>query len=205
MDMACHCQSKQVGKLDSTSAVNASVPLLAEQMLTDVQLKMIGCLAFESAFVESLLEQLIDSQAGTVVAQLLLSNKMLTAKLDILKGLVVPAIIDVEPDHDRDGSLRKKFEDLCAKIASDIARRNTVIHGEWNHGEKLDASKIRTLADFLSKRHENSFARRKFGNPVKASEVMDLAREFQSHVGELVMHWSEYRRLQAASRGRSDG
>lgn len=183
-------------------------PLHSETILSDAELKAIGCLAIESASLEGFLELLVQSEASAIVADLLLDRKMFTAKLGILKKIFGGAIKEVELEHGKEGSLLRRFEDVCGKIASDISHRNTVVHGQWSRPEQpenflLMEMSLKDLEGyFFGDRRNNAVAERKTGNPVKASEVMALAQRFRDYQISLSLLFLDYRKLRMASQGK---
>ena len=153
-------------------AKGRKLPLSAERLLTDDQLKAVGCLAIESSQLEILIEQLIETLSGRLIADLLLERKMFDAKVKILRTLLVPRVPDLE--------LKKRTQAICADIKSDIAYRNTAIHGDWGR-ESFNA---------LAPRKADSIATRKSGaHSVKATELITLAHRFSEHREALEDLW----------------
>lgn len=147
-----------------------STVLLSEIMLTDAQLRAIGCLALESTHLEMYFESLIVDFCGTALSDLLLERKMLDAKVDIFFAVLKHEI--------HDAPRRDKFSSFVDKIKTDIVKRNTVIHGNW--GTNLQ------LKD-LKKRKSNAIGqRKKSGNNVKASDIHALALRFAQHQTDLL-------------------
>ena len=139
-------------------------PLLAEQILSNAQLKAIGCLAFHATSLEKLIEDLISLTVGADLGSLLLENKMFGGKLSILKTLL---------NRITDERLKRQAKSLCERISSDNSSRNTVIHGEWQYNA------LNALA-------RGSAVAQKKQHSVKADEVIHLAHRFAAHYEDLI-------------------
>lgn len=145
--------------------------LICELVLTDEQLKAVGCLAIESTRLETHVEQVIIDHCGTVIGSLLIERKMLDAKVDLLKSVFSSEFLDKE--H------AAEFEQLYGEIKSDIPRRNTVIHGSWE--EKYSLNELMKMD--LNIRNAKVFKKQM---EMTASEVMDLALRFGRYQVRLV-------------------
>ena len=155
-----------------------NIGLLSEFLLTDEQLKAVGCLALESTHLELLVESFIIALAGKNAGELLVKRKMIDAKIDIFKDLITPEI--------KNADLKNKFEKLCSDIKSDIVRRNTAIHGEWNSNEN------KTLSEWLSKKDNADVVAKRKNSPstIKSSEIMGLAHRFSANQDNLIGFWT---------------
>ena len=150
--------------------------LTSEGILSDEQLKAVGCLALESARLEEYLERAILDHCGDVIGGLLVRNRMIDAKTEIFKEVFTPEVLDEQ--H------AKELKQLYDDIKSDIPKRNTVVHGYWEED---------SLANRYYRLHTKGtdswepYARKK-AMEVKASEVMELARRFGRYQ-ERVVEW----------------
>jgi hypothetical protein len=164
--------------------------LLSEYVLTDEQLKAVGCLALEATRLETHLEQAILDHCGSVMGKLLLDrNKMLDAKLDLFRDIFIHETLSDE--H------AKELEKLYADIKIDIPRRNTVIHGSW------EDPAIRNFLALANNPQRNATAYKKSVS-MKASDVMDLAYRFGFYQLRLVdwyMQVVEYHDAKRVERG----
>ena len=152
--------------------------MLCKSMFSDEQLSAIGCLALEATRLESFVDVYIEFECGEKIATLLLKqNKMAAGKLAVFRSLVLPDIASEE--------LRKEFENWYSTVTTDIERRNTVIHGEWEFTG--DGIPLRDILKLMMERTNDVAARKKNGETiVKANEVMDLARRFAAHQKNLI-------------------
>lgn len=172
--------------------------LTSEILLTDDQLKAIGCLALESNFLEFQITRMIVEYCGEDMAELLLGQKMIQAKAELLKGVFRPLAID--DDHAR------RFDLIYGDIADVIPKRNTTIHGEWGS----DTSIAQWFLLFFDKPKSSNPAARRNTTVIRASEVMALAHRFgeiQRRLGdwheELRAHWrSQKQRRPRTSHGK---
>ena len=148
--------------------------LISEMVLTDDQLKAVGCLALESTRLETHIEYAILVYFGSALGGLIVERKMLDAKTDAFKTAFMPRALN--DDH------RKELEQLYGEIKSDIAKRNTVVHGSWE--EKIS---LADLASMGSAEHDKRDAAvLKKNMKLKASEVMDLAFRFARYQHRLI-------------------
>lgn len=154
-----------------------STGLFSEFLLSDEQLKAVGCLALESTHLELLVESFIIAFVGKNVGELLMKRKMIDAKIDIFRDLITPVI--------KNADLKKIFEELCSNIKSDIVRRNTAIHGEWGSDEK------KTVSEWLSKKQNSDVVAKRKNSPstVKSAEIMGLAHRFSANQDNLIGFW----------------
>jgi hypothetical protein len=72
------------------------LPLAAEWVLTEDQLKAVGCVALESSRLEPLIREFIEALAGPALATLLLDRKMSDAKAKILATALPPRLPNVK-------------------------------------------------------------------------------------------------------------
>jgi hypothetical protein len=110
--------------------VNNSTPVL-----TDEQLKAIGSIAVESAYLENLVEFIIAFMTSLSEHQLniLLSRAMLASKLDILRDLGELKL--------KSKIKKEKLKGIIAQLKHFNGQRTIAIHGQWQSKEKI------TLAD----------------------------------------------------------
>ena len=108
--------------------------ILAEAMLTDEQLKAVGCLALEANHLETYLDAFVVTYCGENVGNLLLERKMLDAKVGVFKALFYPLLTTDEA--------RNKLISLHDRIKSDIPKRNAAIHGDWGLARSIPLSEI---------------------------------------------------------------
>lgn len=168
----------------------------AEFILKDDQLKAIGCLAVESSMLDQLMGSLIPSLVGPAISDLLLGkNAMMGAKATILKAVFVDEV-DMIENQKKDG-LKQRVADLMDKITSDIANRNTVIHGEW----AFDPKPL-TIREWFDAHAKEAIATKASGNKVKATEVMMLAKRFDSYQDQLKDLYEEYLTMHMSSPSR---
>ena len=161
--------------------------LISEVVLTDEQLKAVGCLAIESTRLETHVEQAIIDHCGTILGEFLVKDKMLGGKVDLFRAVFTREALD--ENHAR------ALEQLFGELKSDIAKRNTVIHGSWE--ERMSLAQ-------LAKMQDRDAAVYKKKMTMKASEVMDLARQFANYQNRLIdwyMQVAEYYDAKRIERG----
>ena len=164
--------------------------ILAEAILTDEQLKAVGCLALESNHLEIYIDGIIGHYCGENVGKLLLERKMLDAKVGIFKTLFYPLLTT-------DG-LRKRLDSLHERIKSDIPKRNAAIHGDWGLGRSIPLSEI------FNRKNVNDTDAVYKTLTIKADEVMDIARRFANYQMELVSIWMEFQEIEQPSQDTSE-
>ena len=149
-------------------------------MFTEKQLKAIGCLVIESTHLEQYIEALIRTYAGETVSGLLLHRKMMDAKTDILKSLII--------NETKDDKLKKKLGRLFSNIKTDIVSRNTVVHGDWGLAREMP------LEEMIRQKRRGTAAafRNNPKSPVKAKDIMNLAHRFADHQMKLLDLWDEF-------------
>jgi len=137
--------------------------LTSEILLTDDQLKAIGCLTVEVSRLESLLDDIIQVFCRFNDAQkdIFIGRWMIGAKIEATKELFRPRL--------RAKEKLQSFDTLFAKLNDLITRRNTVVHGEWA------TSQIYNALIYPPERRTDAIVRHKKKKMnIKATEVMDI-------------------------------
>jgi hypothetical protein len=149
--------------------MNTSVKwLLSETLLSDEQLRAVGCLALEATHLEIYIEAIIRGlcEFDENKSKVFLDRLMIGAKTDIMRDLIWPIV--------RDTPQGNEFKVIYDDIKDLIAKRNTVIHGDW--GLNLTVTEMR---DSILTRRGKAIAKRKWkSDEVKADEVTALAHRF---------------------------
>jgi hypothetical protein len=139
--------------------------LLSEYVLTDEQLQAIGCLAFESTFLERYIEIIIADNCGfdeNAMTIFVGSKLTIGPKLQTMSKLIRPKL----PTKD----LKDSFERLYHDLMDVITKRNTVIHGTW---ESKNLSALAAIAS--GQRIADAIAQNRKNHTVPAVEVKAIA------------------------------
>ena len=141
--------------------------LSSEILLTDDQLKAIGCLAVESSRLESLLDDFIQTvcRFDDTQKELFIGKWMTSQKIDAIKLLIRPRL--------RSKVKLQKFDTLFEKLKDLIARRNIIIHGDWTISQPYNALAI--LISGTGRRSDAIANSKKKKLSIKAADVMTVA------------------------------
>jgi hypothetical protein len=145
--------------------------LICEIVLTNEQLKAVGCLAIESTRLETHIELALMDHFGTELGKFLCEGRMLGSKVDLFKAVFAREVLDEQ--HAKD--LRRLHEDM----KGGIAKRNAVIHGSWE--EKMSLADLARLND-----PDRNATVYKKAMKINASEVMALAHRFAEYQMRIV-------------------
>lgn len=98
--------------------------LIAHVILDDQQLKSIGTLAVESAFIENNIESMIWflCDLTTINGRIITTSMQLSARLDLLQTLIKSRV---------DQKIQGEFALIASDLRIAIEERNTIIHGLW--------------------------------------------------------------------------
>lgn len=140
-------------------------PLAGELMLSQEQLRAIGCLAIEVTRLEEMVGIVIQEVSGlsNADAETFTFGWMLDKKVEAMKTILTPRL--------KAAGEVDTFADLYARIKDLNTRRNTVIHGRWERTSSTDAVAIRTGRTIS----------------VKASEVLNVAHGIADCIIHLVL------------------
>ena len=145
-------------------------PLAAEYLLTDLQLKAIGCLTIETTRLDYVAKILIRALVGEVAGDLLVKGKTVGPVVDVLHDLAVERLR-------LDEALVKQYEVIHLQLKRDIDKRNTVIHGDLGASGPIA---LRVLMGAVQK--GAAVAKKpKGGDSVQASAVLDVAHSMAKH------------------------
>lgn len=158
--------------------------LLAEFILTDEQLRAIGCLSVESTHLDMYITGIIVDicKFDDIAMEVFVGSRLtIEPKAKMMRDLLWP--------HLEDGSeLKESFKLIYDDIKDLIAKRNTVIHGNWGSDSKQTLAALATFT-----RQTDSVARRRgVANTVAAKEVIELAHRFARRQMDLMDWYIEY-------------
>ena len=137
--------------------------ILAEAMLTDEQLKAVGCIAIESSNLETYIEAIIRNFLIISESDLdiFIGRLSVGPKADILRDVVKSRLHETAEWH--------AFLAIYNNIKTAITDRNTAVHGDWG---------LRLGSDEIIKRRQQSLAqatRKNSTSTVNASELFNIA------------------------------
>lgn len=137
--------------------------LTSEILLTDDQLKAIGCLTVEVSRLEFLLDDFIQAfcRFNDIQKEMFIGKWMIGVKIEATRDLFRPRL--------RAKEKLQSFDTLFAKLKDLITRRNTIVHGEWA------ASQMYNALTYPPVRRTDAIAKhRKKKLTIKATEIMDI-------------------------------
>lgn len=148
--------------------------LTSEILLTDDQLKAIGCLTVEVSRLESLLDSSIQAlcRFNDIQKEMFIGKWMVGVKIEAARDLFRPKL--------RSKKKLQNFDALFAKLKDLITRRNTIVHGEWA---------TLTQRNWLMpspERGSDAFAKHKKKKlTIKAADIMDIVLGLSACYSEL--------------------
>ena len=171
----------------------------ASLLLTPEQLQTIGRIAVESAHIEAMVDRfiLVASELEEHKIRIFMAGKMIDAKLEILKELVLPTLKELVPPK-RSEARQEGFSKVIGFLRHANAGRVSAIHGVWSPmsegWEKAFPPPGNAKGVNRSKPHLT---------PLKASELERVAKEI-SHAHlillfQFTMFSQEQKERQAAS------
>jgi hypothetical protein len=150
--------------------------LSSEHLLTDEQLRSVGCMVLEATFLEQLLDAILRRLCRLSIAEeeLFMKNWQLSTKASAVKRLLQTKL--------RSAKRRGRLTEIFNRIEISIERRNTVVHGAWS---------LPTLDELLrGLKPESTVKRPRSPVPIKASAVMTCARELSLAQRELLQFYT---------------
>ena len=154
-------------------------------MLTDEQLRAVGCLAVESTHLELYIEGIINAicKFDQTASDVFIGRLSIEPKAKIMRDLLWEHLKNLP-------SLKESFKLIYDDIKDMISKRNTAIHGNWGSDQPQT---LNALANF--KRLTNSVAKRRgVANTIAAKDIMALAEKFAQRQMNLVDWYIEYRK-----------
>src|SRR5271154_517202 len=133
-------------------------------MLTDEQLRAVGCLSVESALVEQYVDFLVEDLCGLSdgAGRILLGGVVLGAKTEMMEKLLRPMLTGTKFDG--------TFRAVCEQLSHFLSLRKAANFSEWVGDAGPAQSNIR-----LTKKRDAVQVEHKKLN-IDASEVMAIAR-----------------------------
>ena len=148
--------------------------------LTTEQLAALGRIALESAYLESLVDQLIGEIAKLSDEQFraLLPGAMLATKLDILKNLASLKL--------KSKTKKEKLSSIIAELNHLNSQRNIAIHGLWQSLEKISFADLAKGASIKTGNAEATLARgKKQPSKLHASKLQAIADGISEYCDQL--------------------
>lgn len=169
--------------------------LSSEILLSDEQLKAIGCLAVESSRLELLLDDFIQTicRFTDMQTDFFIGKWMTGAKMDALKLLIRPKL--------QTKRKLQKFDALFERLKDLIVRRNIIIHGEWTIAQPYNA--LAVLISGIGRRSDAIANSKKKKLSIKATDVMTVAlriSECRDELFRFFYHEIVLKRLRASLR-----